>query len=82
MADLMFSSGFQRPEVDEIIGVPEIFCDLTLVETRDETVRIMLAVERRFRANAYELVGRLVMPKRGFIFSKKFERIAELDAMQ
>ena len=75
-------TALEWPEVSEIVGVPEIYCDLNLVESRGDMVRMMLAVERRARSNAYELVGRLVMPRRGFIMSKRFERMAELDAMQ
>jgi hypothetical protein len=82
MTEWRLPASLVRPEVDEIIGVPETFCDLSLVEVREDTVRIMLCVERRRRANAFELVGRLIMPKRGFLHSKALERISELDAMQ
>lgn len=58
-----------KPHILIVGGVPEMFCDITIVESHGETVRIMLARELSRGGTQYELTGQIFMPMSGFVRS-------------
>lgn len=58
-----------KPHVLVVSGVPELFCDVVVVEPHGETVRMMLARELSRGGTQYELTGLVFMPMSGFIRS-------------
>lgn len=60
-----------RPQIDELLGVPEIFCEVGLVKSAGETVRIVLA-RAMAETGPPEMVGVLFMPRSGFLRSLRW----------
>lgn len=60
---LFVPPALRRPEILDLPGMPEVFCDMAIVADRGETVRILLGAEL---AGSYSLVGKVIMPHSGF----------------
>lgn len=58
-----------RPEVIEIGGAPEFFCDLFVVQPFGETVRILLLREIEHGEMRTEIAAVVNMPHTGFMRS-------------
>lgn len=54
------------PKIIDAVGVPEIYCEVSLVRPLAETVRILLARESLLHQGSLELVGILHMPLSGW----------------
>ena len=66
MGTIIVPKFLKRPEVYELPGVPELFCDLVVVRDFGETMRILLCMERQRDGPVVDLAARLIMPHGGY----------------
>ena len=60
----------EQPRIVEVAGVPDLYCDLAIVEPFDGTVRIKLARLVSRNGDTYELVGIVTMQTEAWLHSR------------
>ena len=66
MGTIIVPKFLKRPEVCELPGVPELFCDVALMHDHGDTVRILLCREREVGSQIVDLSAYVFMPRGGF----------------